>query len=202
MTQLPNGLLFVRAWLANPRRIGAVAPSSQALARLMTRGIDARTGPVLELGPGTGVFTEALVARGIRQEDLTLVELNDAFAELLARRFPRARIARCSAARLDSGGIDAQARFGAVVSGLPLLAMPVPTVFRIVSGAVRRLEPGGSFYQFTYGLRCPIHGAVLDRLGLAAEKVGTVVSNVPPASVYRVSARNTHAHPAASSGAA
>ena len=190
MPQLASSLLFVRAWLSSPLRIGAVAPSSQGLARLITREIDARTGPVLELGPGTGVFTEALIARGVPEASLTLIELNDTFAELLARRFPKARIVRCNAARLDNGGIDADARFGAVVSGLPLLSMPVPTVYRIIGGAMRRLEPGGHIYQFTYGLRCPVHGTVLDRLGLRAEKIGTVVSNVPPASVYRISARD------------
>ena len=189
MAQKSQNLFFLRAWLANPRQVGAVAPSSPKLASLMTREIDAGTGPVLELGPGTGVFTNALVQRGVKQEDITLVELSDDFADLLTRRFPKAKVLRCDASRLAAAGVS-PLRFGAVVSGLPLLAMPVPTVFRIIRGASTMLEAGGCIYQVTYGWRCPVPGAVLEKLGLRAEKMGTVVSNVPPASVYRIAARH------------
>lgn len=181
---------FLREWIANPQKVGAVAPSSPHLAELMTRDIDASTGSVLELGPGTGVFTEALLGRGVRQQDLTLVELGEGFSSWLATRYPLARVVCHDAARLHLAGIDAELRFGAVVSGLPLLSIPRATVFRILSGVVRRLRPGASMYQFTYGPRCPIHSAVLNKLELKAEKVGTVILNVPPASVYRIGVRD------------
>lgn len=152
----------------------------------MTQSIDASTGPVLELGPGTGVFTDALLERGVQQQCLTLVELGEDFVRLLRLRFPHARIVKCDAARMREAGMDTDLRYGAVISGLPLLAMQPPVVFRIVKEAVRRLEPGASFYQFTYGLRCAVPDAVMTRLGLKAQKVGTVMLNIPPASVYRV----------------
>lgn len=177
---------FLRAWIASPRQVGAIVPSSPHLAKLITRDMSRATGRVLELGPGTGVFTQMLVDRGIRQEDLTLVELNDTFADLLADRYPGAVVVRCDASRLSSGGIAVDTEYGAVVSGLPLLAMPFRAVFRIVRGATERLAPSGSLYQFTYGMRCPVPDAVLDRLALRAEKAGTVLSNFPPASVYRI----------------
>lgn len=188
MSQRSQSLLFLRSWLANPRQIGAVAPSSPKLAELMTREIDAGTGLVLELGPGTGVFTHALVERGVRQEDITLVELSDEFANLLAQRFPKARLLRSSASQLANTR-TLMPRFGAVISGLPLLTMPGPTVFRIVAGAMRMLQQDSHIYQFTYGWRCPVPARVLEKLGLTAERIGTVVSNMPPASVYRIGTR-------------
>lgn len=153
----------------------------------MTQAIDQDTGSVLELGPGTGVFTEALVKRGLVPEQLTLVELDERFAYLLTRRFPGARIVQGSAARLSGAGIGSDVAYGAVISGLPLLSMPSRTVFRIVEGVARRLGPSGNLYQFTYGARCPVAHAILERLGLEASLLGTVMWNLPPASVYRIS---------------
>ena len=70
---------FFRSWISDPRRVAAVAPSGDSLARLMTKHIVPSGGPVLELGAGTGVFTRALVARGVRECDLTLVEYGSDF---------------------------------------------------------------------------------------------------------------------------
>ncbi|MBX3583189.1 MAG: phospholipid methyltransferase [Rhizobiaceae bacterium] len=187
MSQMPQRLTFLRQWLANPLRVGAVLPSGTSLAHLMTKAIDHNTGSVLELGPGTGVFTEALLKRGLMPEQLTLVELDERFAYMLARRFPGARIVQGSAARLSGAGVGRDVAYGAVISGLPLLSMPSRTVFRIVEGVARRLGPSGNLYQFTYGARCPVVHAILERLGLEAHLLGTVMWNLPPASVYRIS---------------
>jgi phospholipid N-methyltransferase len=70
---MPDVLFFLRAWTCHPLRVAAIAPSGTALAELITREIAPTCGAVLELGPGTGVFTRALLARGVREEDLTLV---------------------------------------------------------------------------------------------------------------------------------
>ncbi|MGY4317476.1 hypothetical protein ACVWW1_006803 [Bradyrhizobium sp. JR3.5] len=93
-------LPFVRAWVRNPLRVAAVAPSGPAVSSLMAQEITADTGPVLELGPGTGVFTRALLKRGVRQQDLTLVEYGSEFIPLLQRRFPGARVLWMDAAWL------------------------------------------------------------------------------------------------------
>jgi phosphatidylethanolamine/phosphatidyl-N-methylethanolamine N-methyltransferase len=177
---------FLRAWIANPRRVSAVAPSSSALARVMTREIQPGTGPVLELGPGTGVFTRALLARGLSESDLTLIEFGPDFARMLEGRFPRARVLAMDAAQLARHAIFDGTPVTAVVSGLPLLSMPPQTVADIVSGAFSYVRPGGAFYQFTYGPRCPVPHAILDDLGLQASRVGGALWNLPPASVYRI----------------
>jgi len=185
----PALLSFLLAWMSSPRRVGAVAPSSAALAELITREITTSSGPILELGPGTGVFTYQLLKRGVRQQDLTLVEYGADFLPLLQMRFPGARVLWMDAARLCSERLFEGAPVGAVVSGLPLLNMSTRKVVSIINGAFSYLRPGGAFYQFTYGLTCPVPRPILDRLGLKAQLVDRAILNVPPAAVYRLTRR-------------
>ncbi len=91
-------------------RVAAVAPSGPVLARLITREIMPDVGPVLELGPGTGVFTRALLARGVPESHLTLIEFGPEFARLLAERFPQARVVSIDAARIVEAGLSRQDR--------------------------------------------------------------------------------------------
>jgi phospholipid N-methyltransferase len=182
-------LPFFRAWLDNPLGVAAVVPSSFPLAELITREISPDDAPVLELGPGTGVFTRALLARGVKESDLVLVETNPKFSQLLRFRFPDATILQSDAALLRHLPVSPETQVGAVVSGLPLLSMSPPTVMQILAGAFMHLRDGSSFYQFTYGWHCPVRSRILARLGLTAKRVGGVIANVPPASVYKISRR-------------
>jgi glycolate oxidase len=91
--RLKDEARFFRNWLENPKITGAVSPSGRFLARMMARYVDPSiSGPIIELGPGTGPVTQALLAKGIAPERLILVEFDTKFCELLARRFPRCRI--------------------------------------------------------------------------------------------------------------
>lgn len=187
--RLPDALRFVREWAADPLRVAAVAPSGAALARLITAEAAAAGGPVLELGPGTGVFSRALIAQGVDPADLTLVEFGAAFAELLRARFPAARVLHADAARIAPGALFPDVRAAAAVSGLGLLSMRPRTVVAILANAFDCLEADGALHQFTYGLRCPVPRPILDRLGLKATRTGGTLLNLPPASVYRISRR-------------
>ncbi|MGO1068919.1 class I SAM-dependent methyltransferase [Lysobacter sp. CA199] len=169
--------------------MAAIAPSGQALARLITREVRPSQGPVLELGAGTGVFTRALLGQGVREADLTLIEAGVAFAQDLRQRFPQARVLCMDASRLARSDLYADTKLGAVVSGLPLLSMPRRRVMEILSGAFAYLGPAGSFYQFTYFPGCPVPRPLLDRLGLKAVRIGGTFRNLPPAAVYRISRR-------------
>lgn len=180
---------FFQAWLRNPLRVAAVAPSGRALASLITSEISNDTGPVIEFGPGTGAFTRALIARGVRQEDLALVEFGSDFAAALQLQFPGARTLWMDASRLRTVDLFDGKPAGAVVSGLPLLSMPLRSVVAILSGAFRKMKPDGAFYQFTYGPRCPVPARLLDHLGLEAERIGGTLANIPPAAVYRLRQR-------------
>lgn len=180
---------FFQAWLKNPLRVAAVAPSGRALASLITSEISSDTGPVIELGPGTGSFTRALTAQGVRQDDLALIEAGSEFAGALRFAFPQARIFVMDAAQLRTVDPFDGRQAGAVVSGLPLLSMSNRKVFAILTGSFRRLKPKGAFYQFTYGPRCPVPVNLLDHLGLEAERIGGTFANIPPAAVYRITRR-------------
>jgi phospholipid N-methyltransferase len=177
---------FLRAWLRDPRRIGAVTPSGAALARLMTSHVSQLGGPVIELGPGTGALTRALLAGGVPPHRLALIEANPHFADALSRRYPETTILRMDAAWLgETESLFGDERACAVVSGLPLLSMPAAQVAAIVQGVFeRQLRPGGTFYQFTYGPRCPLPAVLLKRLNLEAHRVGSALFNLPPAAVY------------------
>ncbi|OYU86926.1 MAG: SAM-dependent methyltransferase [Bradyrhizobiaceae bacterium PARB1] len=184
---------FLRAWIADPWRVAAIAPSGQTLARLITSEIKPSDGPVIELGPGTGVFTKAILQRGVAEVDMLLIEYGSDFMRLLQQRFPNARVLWMDAAQLAQYD-HFMAPAGAVVSGLPLLSMSPRKVMAILTGAFRHMKDGGTFYQFTYGMSCPVPRPILDRLGLKASLVGRTALNVPPASVYRIRRRQPIAY--------
>lgn len=180
-------LPFFLAWIRNPRRIAAVTPSGARVAALMTQEINAQTGPVIELGPGTGSFTYSILDRGVSENNLTLVEFSADFVQLLKKRFPQARVLRMDATRIGDLSLFENAPVGSVVSGLGFRSMPPNQVAAILGGAFKYLRSDGAFYQITYGPRCPVPESVLDQLGLQAAHIGRTIWNIPPASVYRIS---------------
>src|SRR6185436_7228661 len=91
--RLNDEVRFIGSWIKKPLAVGAVTPSSKLLARTMAQyGDPDADGPVIELGPGTGPITEALVEQGVDPARLVLVEFNPKFCELLRRRFPAATV--------------------------------------------------------------------------------------------------------------
>ena len=191
-----SALSFFLAWLANPRRVGAIAPSSAALAEAITADLTPASAPVIELGPGTGVFTRSIIARGIPEHRLALIEYGAPFIDKLQRDFPRAQVHRMDATRLRHLELFDGERAGAVVSGIPLLLMPAKKVIALLEGAFEQLRPDGAFYQFTYGADAPIPRLILDRLSLKATRIGGTLANVPPAAVFRLRRRPSRTLPA------
>lgn len=179
---------FLKAWLQNPLRVASVTPSSRSLAQLITSEISVDTGRVIELGPGTGVFTALLLERGVPQRDLTLIEQEPGFVAMLQARYPSARVLTIDAARLGRQ-VMVEDKYGATISGLPLLSMSPRKVMAILRSCFSVMETHAGFYQFTYGPRCPVPRRILDRLGLQAVRIGWTPNNIPPAAVYRISRR-------------
>lgn len=179
---------FLRAWAKDPLGIAAVAPSSPALAKLITAEVLPGMAPVIELGPGTGVFTKALLARGLKQSDLILVEYDADFARLLSTRFPQATVLRGDAmkVRRHRALLDG-ALAGATISGLPILNMNARQQMMIMRGCFDLMRPCGRFFQFTYSPISPIRRPVLERLGLKARRLSSTLRNLPPAAVYEIS---------------
>jgi len=176
--------LFLKRWLRQPLTVGAVAPSGGALAAAMLRAASPISGPVLELGPGTGVFTRALLDAGIAAHAIHAVERVPAFAQALRSRFPAVHVIEADAAELASEEFDQS--FACIISGLPLRAMSVPQIERIVEAAFACAREDARLVQFSYGLRCPLPAALRARLGLRAWRAAWVARNLPPASVWCV----------------
>ena len=181
--RLDDEMQFIRSWIEKPLRTGAVMPSSKALARAMARYVDPEgTGPVIELGPGTGPVTEALVAHGVDPARLVLVEFNPDFCRLLRARYPTATVLQGDAYRLRrlvQGALKEPA--SAVVSSLPLLTKPLRTRLRLTADVMALMAPHAPFVQFTYGMLPPIPRSLA---GLTAEASNVIWMNLPPARVW------------------
>ena len=155
--RLDDEVQFIRSWLEKPLAIGAVMPSGRMLARSMARHVDpASQGPVVELGPGTGPVTEALVNQGIDPARLMLVEFNPDFCRLLRARYPTATVVQGDAYSLRRL-LEALVRepAAAVVSSLPLVTKPLKTRLRLLWDALALMAPGAPFVQFTYAMAPP-----------------------------------------------
>lgn len=179
--RLDDEVRFIATWLQNPLKIGAVSPSGRLLARAVAAEVDpSAPGMVVELGPGTGPVTEALVARGVPQERLILVEYDPEFCTLLRRRFPKATVIQGDAYALSKtlAGVTDQP-LAAVVSSLPLMTRPLFTRLRLLKTALSMLRKDGPFVQFTYAVTAPIPSRRYR--GTASPRVWL---NIPPARVW------------------
>ena len=181
-------LRFFAQWLRNPRQLASITPSGPELAAAILAELPQDTRRVIELGGGTGAITRALLASGIPDSELLVLELNAALHAQLAHDFPRSSIVLGDAAELprlarEAGYLDAGPA-DAVVSGLGLLAMERATQARILRAAFECLRPDGAFVQFTYGPMSPVGDELRDELGLVARHGAFVLRNVPPATVW------------------
>lgn len=173
---------FVRQWLSNPRSIGAITPSGPDLARAMAAFLDpAGTGRVVELGPGTGVVTDAILKRGIDPQKLTSIEYCPDFAGLLTKRFPGVHIV-CGDAYDLGTSLDADiGELAGIVSSLPLLTSPYEKRRALIVDGLDRLTSGAPFIQFSYAFVPPVKAEA----GLfTVSKTSWVLNNVPPARVW------------------
>lgn len=179
---LNDNLRFLRALIARPKHVGALAPSSQALARAIARQIEPdRPGPVLELGPGTGVITAALLKRGLAPERVTVVEYDSDFAAAIAARFHGVHVIEGDAFDLNRTlGPRHTEPFAGIVSGIPLLNFPVSRRRTYVQSLMDRLAPGAALVQFSYGVHAPAAAPPGHRVTCAA----LVWANLPPARVW------------------
>lgn len=179
---------FFRQWLRHPRATAAISPSGPHLVRSMMAEMPVDARRVIELGPGTGAMTRAILARGVKPDDLLLVELNPDMCQYMHNAFPMLRVCCADARELvskcfDTGFSDGGAA-DVVLSSLGLLSMPRDLQFGILKAAFDSLAPKGCFIQFTYGPTCPVPSEILDELGVHATRGATVLRNVPPATVF------------------
>jgi phosphatidylethanolamine/phosphatidyl-N-methylethanolamine N-methyltransferase len=184
-------LKFLSQFRDAPRSIGAIAPSSRALAEVMIEPIDFATARVIvEFGPGTGVMTGAIVKKLAPDTRYVGVEINETFCQTLTLRFPDLHFFNRGAqdikeilASLELGSVDA------IVCGLPWASLPIELQARIMAAIMDVLKPGGIFVTFAYlqGLVMPAAGMLRRRLKAQFSTVKTtkvIWRNVPPAFAY------------------
>ncbi|NQY61617.1 class I SAM-dependent methyltransferase [Cognatishimia sp.] len=173
--------VFLGELIRRPTQVVALAPSSTALAREMAVMVPEGPGAVVELGPGTGKITTALLEAGVPAQDLHLFELNPVFVDLLRQDFPDVNVRQD---RAENARDYVEGSVKAVVSGLPLLSMPFEVQRAIVGGAFDLMGPEGRYIQFTYGPKPPVTERLRGELGLTWTKSRKIWGNLPPARVY------------------
>ncbi len=173
-------LQFLRGLIANPAGVSALFPSSRVLAKAMAAQIPSIDGRVLELGPGTGAVTQAIVARGIPASRIVAVEHDQGFADLLSERFPGLYVLHGDALRLKCVLGTPRESYTAVVSGLPLINFPREARRAVIDDALARVKPGGPFIQVSYR-RTP---AIPETRDIPVRRAAFVWRNMPPGYVW------------------
>ncbi|HWK65750.1 MAG TPA: class I SAM-dependent methyltransferase [Rhizobiaceae bacterium] len=176
-------LRFFKGWIDKPKAVGSIIPTSSVTARRMASVIDTTSGlPVLELGPGTGVITKAILAHGVKPENLYTVEYSEDFVRHLEKQFRGVNIIHGDAFDLDTTlGEKRGLKFDAVVSGVPLLNFPVAQRIRYIEDLLARIPEGRPIVQLTYGPLSPVRAGKGD---YSVEHFDFVLRNIPPTQLW------------------
>lgn len=177
---------FIAAWLRAPLKMGAVLPSSRALARAMAQQVDiTREGAIVELGAGTGVVTHALLEADIPQDRLLIIEREKQLHAILHATFHELHVLCADALDLEKVLAGAGVKkVACIVSSLPLIGIPSALRHAIEEQMASAIGEGGIIVQFTYGTRSPITPGELKRYKLVGQRVKLVLGNFPPAHVW------------------
>lgn len=174
---------FFKGWVDGPKAVGAILPTSSVTARRMASVVDPHSGlPVLELGPGTGVITKAILRHGVKPADLYSIEYSADFAQQLKIDFPEVNIIQGDAFDLDTTlGDKKDLVFDSVVSAVPLLNFPVDKRVEIMDDLLNRIPEGRPVVQITYG---PVSPLPAKRGNYTVERYDFILRNVPPANLW------------------
>ncbi len=174
---------FFKGWIDKPKAVGAIMPTSSVTARRMASIIDTGSGlPVLEVGPGTGVITKAILRRGVKPCDLYTVEYSHDFVLHLRRNFPGVHVIEGDGFNLDEAlGERRDTTFDCVVSGVPLLNFSVAHRIRYLEDLLGRIPAGRPVVQLTYGPKSPIPPGLGD---YTVEHFHFVLRNIPPTQLW------------------
>lgn len=174
---------FFKGMINHPKAVGSIIPTSSVTARKMASVIDTGSGlPVLELGPGTGVITKAILARGVKPENLTAVEYSTDFYQHLVRNYPGVNFINGDAFDLDRTlGALAGQKFDSVISAVPMLNFPVEARVKLLEQLLDRIPPGRPVVQISYG---PVSPIVARPARYHIRHFDFIVRNIPPAQLW------------------
>jgi phosphatidylethanolamine/phosphatidyl-N-methylethanolamine N-methyltransferase len=176
-------LKFFKGWIDKPKAVGSIVPTSSITARKMASVVNPNSGlPVLEVGPGTGVITRAILAQGVKPENLYAVEYSTDFVRHLRQLYPGVNVIEGDAFNLDATlGDKSGLTFDSVVSGVPLLNFPVAQRIAYVENLLDRIPTGRPVVQLTYGPLSPIPPG---RGDYTVEHFHFVIRNIPPTQLW------------------
>ena len=176
-------LKFFKGWIDKPKSVGSIVPTSSIAARRMASVVNPNSGlPVLEVGPGTGVVTRAILARGVKPQNLYIVEYSADFVRHLEEQFPGVNVIQGDGFDLERTLGDRRSMvFDSVVSGVPLLNFPVEQRVRYVEGLLDLIPAGRPIMQLTYG---PLSPVPTGRGSYRAERYDFILRNIPPTQLW------------------
>lgn len=180
---------FIRGMMSTPKTVGAIMPTSNRMAARMASIIDTGSGlPVLELGPGTGVITKAILDKGVRPEDLVSVEYSSEFVRHLRGKYPDVNFINGDAFSLAETLKDFRGKkFDCVISGIPLLNFPMHQRVSLIEDLLKLIPVGRPVVQFSYG---PVSPVVARPDSYTIKHFDFVMRNIPPAQIWHY--KKTH----------
>lgn len=174
-------MVFLRRFIAEPGRVGSIIPSSRFLCERMLNSVDwASTDVILELGPGTGAFTQTIYQNLRPDTHYVLVERDSHFRSMLQSRFPDLPI------REEATGLGQyleELKLGkadVIISGLPFANFSPELRSAILDEVQSVLAPGGQFITFQYSLQ--LQAELRERFPLV--ETDFTLLNIPPAFIY------------------
>lgn len=179
-------LLFLKRLLKNPKALGAVMPSSKVLGNLVAQHVDVNDETyVVEVGAGTGSLTRSLLASGIKPSRLVVIELDVELCDYLRTQFPDVCVIQGNAASLqDLLPSYTHGKIATIISGIPLINLSRDELMCLFKSFQSVIDKNGHIIQFTYG---PLSPFPHKKFGLRGVRLGFVIRNVPPATVWSYS---------------
>lgn len=184
-----ENLLFLKRLFRNPKALGAVIPSSLALANFICRHVEANEDTyVVEIGAGTGRFTRSLLQYGVNPSRLFVVEVDPELCAFLKEHFPQVSVIHGDAQNLvNILPSHVVGKVSTVISGIPLINLSASVQADIANACFAILKSNGQMLQFTYG---PVSPLSTQKLGLYKKRLGHVFWNFPPAVIWAYKREN------------
>lgn len=189
---LREHMLLFREFVRNPLRTATLAPSSRHLAARMATSVPLSTADnVVELGPGTGALTGALLPRLRSDARFMAVELNPILAEEWRKQFPGRALEVGSVVNLRQlCGRQNMTSIDCIISGLPWPSFPISLQEAALEEVLSILKPGGQMVTFGYhvGMLMPSGRhffRLINRRFRRVERLAWEWRNLPPAYILR-----------------
>jgi|TARA_B110001454_G_scaffold127870_1_gene119225 phospholipid N-methyltransferase len=180
--------LWFKNYINHPLEIGAIFPTSNITSKLMASELELNNDSiVVELGPGTGKITQAILNKGVLDKNLILVEINDQFSKALKNKFPKVKIFNEDAVTfLTKFEENNKRKIDIIISAIPLVSLDKKTNDLLCELAIKNLSSKGKFIQITYFIKCSFSKNIIKSLKLNKSLVGLSLINLPPAFVWKI----------------